>query len=144
MSEYPHYGKNYFGFRLSLKNDFMVKQRDDTRPLNVLGNIWEYKIGRDTVAIYDPEGNRYFPKFDHILDKGYSEFNAVRHLNPAVILDFILECIVKSREPRQCSFCNQKKDDVILQINPLAAELEQDYTRHLMCNDCFDSASEAI
>ena len=122
----------------------MTKQRNDTRPLTVLGNTWEYKIGRNTVAIYDPEGNRYFPTFDNILDMGYSEFRPSRNLNPAVILDYILECIVKSREPRTCSYCNQKKDDVILQLDPFKAEIDGDYTKHLLCGSCCDDAAENI
>ncbi len=121
----------------------MAKQRNDTRPLTVLGNTWEYKIGRNTVAIYDPEGNRYFPSFDDILD-GPSEFRPSRNLNPAVILNYILDVIIKSREPKTCSFCHQKKDGVILQFNPFAAEIDCDYTKHLMCGSCYDNASDEI
>jgi len=133
--------------------------RNDTRPITILGNTWEYKIGRNTVAIYDPEGNRYFPKFTDIVPTPKLSANTIMfekmigrsnpigqftQLNPAVIQNYILKNIIESTESRKCSFCNRKKADVILRVNPFAAEINQDYTKHFMCNECSANAAEEI
>lgn len=65
------------------------KQRNDTRTLIVHGNQWEYKIGRNTVAIYDPEGNRYFPKFTEIMgDRSLPNYSP--HMNPAKVIESMI------------------------------------------------------
>lgn len=114
-------------------------KRKDTRPLTVNGQPWEYKIGRNTVAIYDTEGNRYFPKFTDIV--GEKSF----YLNPATILDYILTKIIGG-EPKhkRCVSCNTVKADVYLRPNPFNAEIHEDYTPHYFCNSCVDSLAEEI
>ena len=116
--------------------------RKDTRPLTVNGNQWEYKIGRKCVAIYDPEGNRYFPRFTEMTNADSPS------VNPALILNHIQEKILKPKfiavGMNKCYSCNKKKKDVILRINPFNAEIHSDYTKHFMCKDCSDRAAEEI
>lgn len=113
-------------------------KRTDTRPLTVNGQSWEYKIGRNTVAIYDPEGNRYFVKFTEL------QASESPKINPALILSHILTKILKDFKPRKCSACHMKKEDVVLRINPYAAELNDDNTKHFICNDCVTQMAEEI
>lgn len=114
--------------------------RKDTRKITVFGNIWEYKIGRNTVAIYDPEGRRYFPKFTEILGESLDNGN----LNPSAIINHIKSKILESKELNQCKSCKQKKVDVILRYNPLAAEVYGDYNKVFLCNDCKANLADEI
>jgi hypothetical protein len=119
-------------------------ERKDTRPLTVNGQPWEYKIGRNTVAIYDTEGNRYFPKFTDIVGE-QAVNDKLFYLNPAVILDYILTKII-GEEPKHkiCYCCKIAKADVHLQVNPYQAEIEGDYSKHYLCNECYGDLSDEI
>jgi hypothetical protein len=119
-------------------------KRKDTRPLTVNGTPWEYKIGKNTVAIYDPEGKRYFPKFTEIVGE-----EAVKdkqfYLNPATILNHILtKILVDNPKHNRCICCNTVKADVYLQPNPFDAEIHQDYTPHFFCNNCVNDLTQEI
>ena len=122
-------------------------RRTDTRPLTVYGNTWEYKIGRNTIAIYDPEGNRYFPKFTDIMgDRSIENYSP--HLNPAAILNYIQVSILDKKwetvRMNRCAYCKEEGPDVIYQVNPYASVINGDNTKHFMCNDCFDESAEEI
>ncbi len=122
-------------------------KRKDTRPLTVNGQSWEYKIGRNTVAIYDPEGNRYFPKFTDIIDEKLVIAGNFQ-LNPAIILNYIQEGILAKKwekvKMNKCISCEQRKEDVILQSNPYASEIEGNYAKHFFCGDCVSRLAEDI
>lgn len=115
-------------------------KRKDTRPLTVNGQPWEYKIGRNTVAIYDPEGKRYFPRFTEIMGEKLENGN----LNPAAIANHIKVKILASQELNKCKSCGKKKEDVYLRYNPLAAEVYENYDKVFLCNDCVDALAEEI
>jgi len=119
-------------------------KRKDTRHLNVNGQPWEYKIGRNTVAIYDTEGKRYFPKFTDIVGTKAVEEKSF-YLNPATILNHILTKIIGENPIHQrCICCKSVKADVYLRANPFDAEINQDYTPHYYCNSCVDDIAEEI
>ena len=118
--------------------------RKDTRPLTVNGTPWEYKIGRNTVAIYDPHGERYFPKFTEIVGEKAFEKKQFK-LNPATILNYILTKILGDNPKHyKCVHCNIVKADVYLRPNPFALEIHEDYTPYYFCNDCVDILAEEI
>lgn len=111
-------------------------KRNDTRPLTINNQEWEYKIGKNTVAIYSPEGERHFPKFTDIVGE---EAVLKKHfrLNPAEILNFILISILKEKPQHfRCSCCHSIKSDVTLRVDPFAVEIHENYTKHFMCNTC--------
>lgn len=118
--------------------------RKDTRPITVNGQPWEYKIGRNTVAIYDTQGKPYYAKFTEIVDeKSVAEKSF--YLNPAVILNHILSKILGGEAVyKKCYACLTVKPDVYLRTNPFAAEIHEDYTKHYICNDCCASLAEEI
>jgi hypothetical protein len=119
-------------------------KRKDTRPLTINGTPWEYKIGRNTVAIYDPEGNRYFPKFTEIVGEKAVERKSF-YLNPATIVNYILINILGDNPiHKRCSCCNRVKSDVYLRPNPFEAEIHDDYTPHYFCNECIDDLADEI
>jgi hypothetical protein len=119
-------------------------KRKDTRPLTVNGQPWEYKIGRNTVAIYDTEGKRYFPRFTEM----YSQKNidaGQSYLNPATILNYILTNILGDKPiHHRCVCCRRIKSDVYLRPNPFKAEIYDDYTPHYFCNNCVADLAEEI
>jgi len=119
-------------------------KRKDTRPLTVNGQPWEYKIGRNTVAIYDTQGKPYYAKFTDIVGEKAVEKNSF-YLNPATILDYILTKILGG-EPKhkRCVRCSLVKADVHLQVNPFAVEIHEDYTPHYFCNECVADLAEEI
>jgi hypothetical protein len=118
--------------------------RKDTRFLTVNGTPWEYKIGRNTVALYDPEGKPYYVKFTDIhtkeeIDKGRG------YLNPTKILDYILTKILNDTSiHNRCVSCKTVKADVFLRPNPFNSEIYEDYTPHYLCNDCVSELAEEI
>lgn len=119
-------------------------KRKDTRPLTVNGQLWEYKIGRNTVAIYDPEGKRYFPRFEDIhsqkvIDAGQG------YLNPATILNHILVKILGG-EPKhhRCNYCKIPKADVTFRCDPFDAEIHENYTKHYICDECIAFREDEI
>lgn len=122
--------------------------RNDTRVLHIFGQEWEYKIGRNTVAIYDSEGNRYFPKFEEILGEGdlHEKLrNKMIQITPHMVKDYITVTILKSTPTlRQCSRCKEKKEDVKMTYNPYGVEICGDYTKSLYCDDCIDDLAEEI
>jgi hypothetical protein len=119
-------------------------KRKDTRPLNVNGTPWEYKIGRNTVAIYDTEGKQYYVKFTDIHSQKTID-NGLGYLNPAVIHNYILTKILsENRKHRKCFMCNTIKPDVYLRTSPLSVELNDDYTKHYYCNSCVADLAEEI
>lgn len=124
-------------------------QRKDTRPLTVLGNTWEYKIGRKTVAIYSPKGERYFPKIiDIVGEKSMIHTDILNRktyqINPALILDYIYKKILDTEVQHTCKSCGKKKPDVILRVNPFNAEIHMDYSKHYLCNNCCNVLKEEI
>ena len=121
-------------------NNVIKMKRKDTRPLTVNGQPWEYKIGRNTVAIYDTEGKRYFPKFTEIMGKTLDNGN----LNPAAIINYIKVKILDSQELNRCSCCSRKKEDVYLRYNPLASEVYGNNDKQFLCNDCTCGLEEEI
>lgn len=119
-------------------------KRNDTRPLTVNGQIWEYKIGRNTVAIHAIDGKRYFPKFTDIVGEKAVERKEF-YLNPATILNYILTKIIGGEQiHHRCVSCNTVKADVYLRPNPFEAEIYEDYTPHYFCNDCVNDLAEEI
>lgn len=118
-------------------------KRNDTRPLTVNGNIWEYKIGRNTVAIYAPDGKRFFPKFTDIVgEKAVNQNNF--QLNPAVLLDYIYKNITPNMQKHLCYYCNRRRNDVILRVDPFVAEIHDKERKHYMCNECYDDLCDEI
>ena len=119
-------------------------RRKDTRPLTINGTPWEYKIGRNTVAIYDPEGKRYFPRFTEIVGEKAVEQKSF-YLNPATIVNHILTKILGD-DPihKRCVNCKRVKSDVYLRPNPFEAEINDNYTPHYFCNDCVNDLAEEI
>ncbi len=121
--------------------------RKDTRLLIVYDNVWEYKIGRNAVAIYDPEGNRYFPKFTDIIDEKLV-IDKNFQLNPAVILAYIQKGILGKKwetvKMNQCKSCGERKPDVILQVNPYCCEILGDESKHFYCNECISQSEDDI
>lgn len=118
--------------------------RKDTRPLTVNGTPWEYKIGRNTVAIYNPEGKPYYVKFTDIHSQTTID-NGLGYLNPATILNHILTKILGENPIyKACSRCHNVKADVYLRTNPFMAEIYDDYTKHFYCNDCVNDLAEEI
>ncbi len=119
-------------------------KRNDTRQLNVNGQPWEYKIGRNTVAIYDVDGKRYFPKFTDIVGEKAVEDKDF-YLNPATILNYIVTKILREGViHKKCSSCGVVKPDVYLSPNPFRAEIYDNRTPHFFCNDCFAFLAEEI
>jgi len=119
-------------------------QRKDTRPLTVNGKLWEYKIGRNTIAIYDPEGKKYFPKFtDFYTEQAIASKQS--YFNPATILNFILtKILLEEPKHHKCKCCNRVKSDVRLRCNPFAAEINEDYTKHYFCDECVSDLADEI
>ena len=117
--------------------------RKDTRPLTVNDAGWEYKIGRNTVAIYSPNNQRFFPKFWEIVgNENYEKKNYT--LNPSVIADYIKKEILKDLSMDTCKYCNKKSADVVLRCNPLNAEIYGIYDKHLICDECDAAIAEEI
>jgi len=121
-------------------------KRNDTRSLTVNSQAWEYKIGKNTVAIYDTEGKRYFPKFvDIVGEKSFQDKEF--YLNPAQILDYILVNIlggVSVKADKKCKYCLKAKPSVRLRVNPFEGEINQNYTKHYICDSCIDNLSDEI
>lgn len=119
-------------------------RRTDTRPLTVNGQPWEYKIGRNTVAIYDTQGKPYYAKFTEIVGEKAVERKDF-YLNPATILNHILTKILGDNPVHhKCVCCHTVKADVYLRPNPYQAEIHEDYTPHFYCNSCVDALAEEI
>jgi hypothetical protein len=118
--------------------------RKDTRLLHVFGQEWEYKIGRNTVAIYDSEGNRYFPTFSDICGERNVEKGNFT-LNPQMIKNHIEVVILKSTPTaRKCQCCNTVKMDVRMRCNPFNVEIYGNYDKHLYCDDCISDLADEI
>lgn len=115
-------------------------KRKDTRTLHILGQEWEYKIGKKCVAIYSPEDVRYYPRFSEVTG---TEDTA--NLNPQVIKNYIEVTILKSTaSARKCSCCKTVKSNVRMRVNPFRAEIYEDYDKHLFCEECADDLAEEI
>lgn len=128
--------------------------RNDTRSLFVKEQPWEYKIGRRTTIIYDPEGRRFIVENENI-DGGrkgrkyngpLDEYQDTYGLGPAAIVNYIETKIMGVEVPshRKCENCKQVKTDVYLQVNPYASEINGDDTKHYLCNDCVSNMAEEI
>lgn len=117
--------------------------RNDTRPLTVNGQPWEYKIGRNTVAIYHPDGQRFFPKFtdivgeENVADKSFQ-------LNPAVILNYIYKNITPNLFKHRCKYCDRRSNDVRLRVNPFDSEIHDNHTKHYICESCYEDLEQEI
>lgn len=118
--------------------------RKDTRHLTVNKQPWEYKIGRNTVAIYDTQNKAYYAKFSEIVgEKAVKNKNF--YLNPATILNYILTKILGDNpKHNRCVCCKTVKADVYLRPNPFEAEINEDYTPHFYCNNCSNELAEDI
>ena len=119
-------------------------RRNDTRPLTVNGQPWEYKIGRNTVAIYDPQGKRYFPRFEEIVDEEDLK-NKIFQITPAMLVNHILTKII-GENPKyfKCVCCHTVKADVYLRPNPYKVEIHDDDTPDNYCNSCIADLEEEI
>jgi hypothetical protein len=117
-------------------------KRNDTRSLTVNGNDWEYKIGKNTIVVYDSNNKRHFIKFVDIVD--ISKNTNKKQLNPANILNYIYKNIEKNIKPNLCSSCNRRRPDVILRVNPFEAEINQLYSKHFLCDRCIDTLNDEI
>lgn len=118
-------------------------KRNDTRPLTVNNQEWEYKIGKNTVAIYSPEGERHFPKFTDIVgEKAVLEKDF--RLNPAQIKEHILTNILNDQPKRFCKFCHKNKESVRLRYDPFAAEINSDYNKIFLCDTCAADRADEI
>jgi hypothetical protein len=117
-------------------------KRNDTRSLTVNGNDWEYKIGKNTIVVYDSNSKRHFIKFVDIVD--ISKNSNKKQLNPANILNYIYKNIEKNIKPNLCYCCNRRKLDVMLRVDPFEAEINQIYSKHFICDKCIESQSDAI
>lgn len=115
--------------------------RKDTRSLHVFGQEWEYKIGKKHVAIYGPEKVRHYPRFEEVT----GDVNSDASLNPQVIKNYIEVTILKS-EPtaRKCSRCKEVKSDVSMRVNPFQAEIHDDFSKRLYCDECIGDLAEEI
>ena len=122
-------------------------KRKDTRPLTVNKEEWEYKIGKNTVAIYASNGERYFPKFWEVINVSKSKFEEEIsfQLNPAVILYYIETSILKvTPTHHRCHCCWYIKSDAKLRVNPFESEINDDHSLHFLCNSCCRSLEEEI
>lgn len=45
---------------------------------------------------------------------------------------------------KRCSHCGKKKKDVKLQTNPYESDVNGDYTKELLCDDCVDELCQEI
>ncbi len=116
------------------------KKRKGLRYLTVNGTQWSYIVGRSTIAIYDPEDKRYFPRFSDI-----HKYNGEGNLNPAEILNYILTEILGDNPIHQrCTRCHTVKADVYLRCNPYEVEIHDNDEKHYFCNDCVASLAEEI
>jgi len=114
------------------------KKRSGTRYLTVNNTSWEYRIGKNTVAITDPEDKRYYPRFSDI-----HKNNGEGNLNPAEILNYILTEILGDNPIHQrCTRCHTVKADVYLRRNPYKVEVHDNDEKHYFCNDCVASLAE--
>jgi hypothetical protein len=118
-------------------------KRKDTRPLTVNGVIWEYKIGRNTVAIYAPDGKRFFPKFTDIVGEKAVKENDFQ-LNPAVLLNYIYKNITPNMQKHMCKHCSRRRNDVVLRVNPFDAEIYNKENKEYICNECYDDLCNEI
>lgn len=119
-------------------------QRKDTRPLTVNGKVWEYKIGKNNVAIYDPQGKRYFVKFSDIHNQAKIDSGRA-YLNPATILNHIQTKILGTPTTHErCNYCDIVKSDVILRSDPFDVEIYDDNTEFLICDSCFSDREDDI
>ena len=112
---------------------------DKTITLEVNGQPWEYKIGRNSISIYDTQGNPYHVKFTEIIG------DKIFDLNEEIILEYIFKKII-GEKPKylKCSNCNLIKPDVYLRTNPYSIVINHDYTKHNLCNDCCYLMGEEI
>jgi len=117
-----------------------------TRSLTVNGNEWEYKIGRNTIVVYDSNSKRYFINFSDIVGDIEKHIYHRKHqqLNPANILNYIYKNIEKNIKSNLCSSCRRRKPDVKLQVNPFEAEINQIYSKHFLCDRCIDTLNDEI
>lgn len=108
-------------------------KRKDTREIHILGKSWEFKIGKNTVAIYNPDNERYFPKFEDIISNSRKPY-----ISPAMIGDYILTKILghKSQHGR-CDYCNVVTSNVSERCDPFNLEIYDDNTQYYICNECF-------
>lgn len=121
-------------------------KRNDTRSVFVYGNLWEYKVGRTAVSFYGPEGEKFHKTFNEIFQQ--EKIASHPQITPSFIGAYIKNVILADRFENQkmniCEHCNKRKPDVILRKNPYAAEINEDYTKHYLCNDCSDLLADEI
>ena len=85
-----------------------------------------------------------FPKFNEIRSQKAID-SGIGYLNPAEILNYILTKIIGDEPKHQkCVSCGNIKPDVYLRHNPYKVEINDDYTRHYLCNDCVANLAEEI
>lgn len=111
------------------------------KTLNVYNNIWQYKVGRKTITLFDPENKKYFIDNETL----FSSFNWITEES---IICYIKTDILKKEWEingmKICSVCNLKDSSVILQVNPYAAEINGDNKKHLLCYNCCCDLQEEI
>jgi hypothetical protein len=118
--------------------------RKDTRKLTIDNINWEYKIGKKCVAIYNPDGNRYFPRIEEIVGKKSFERKNYA-LNPGILVYYIQKEILKvSPTIFKCQYCGNPHSSVVLRNNPFQAEIYEDYSNHLICNSCYENLCDEI
>jgi hypothetical protein len=131
-----------------------MKERKDTRYLEVQGQPWEFKIGRRFVAIYGPEKQRFYVEHENI-DGGkhgrkyngpLDEYKDTYSIGPAAIRNHIETKILGVEIPshKKCCKCKEIKADVYMRPNPFAAEINDDYTKYNLCNECCCELAEDI
>jgi len=120
--------------------------RTDTRSVFVYGNEWEYKIGRTALSLYGPEGEKYHRKFTEVFNRKVITIQP--QITPAFIVAYIQNVILPEKfgvnKMNTCEHCKKQKPDVILRVNPYAAEINEDFTKHYLCVDCSANLAEEI
>jgi hypothetical protein len=118
-------------------------KRNDTRPLHVNDQCWEYKIGKKHVAIYDDQNNRHYPTIEQIVGKEDFKHKNFQ-LNPAIIKAYIYNHIIPNDQPHICHWCREKSTRVKLRYDPFDAEINETNIQRYMCPDCRDDREQEV
>lgn len=43
-----------------------------------------------------------------------------------------------------CDYCGEDKDDVEVVADPFDSEIEDDYTKHAICDECYTTRAEEV
>ena len=132
------------------KND--IKKRADTRILKVDTTMWEYKVGKSYLVLYSPENIKYVISLVKMfnLQDSVSENKTIVHVRPNLIVKYIKYWLLHNNwdwdisSLKVCEYCNKEKNCVKFRANPYNAEIDMDYTKYFICDNCIDELSLEI